>query len=115
MLRDRDKLLKPVRRGDYNEKYRYCDIYRKNWKEECIPCEIQNIRIGSRKLAEICRDVGTPMKMFTWDCDTEGGWAEHVKRWMITCMGWSSVQVLFRMRDLNENEGLKRTKKTDAH
>ncbi len=55
------------------------------------------------------------MKMFTWDCDTEGGWAEHVKRWMITYMGWSSVQVLFRMRDLNENEGVKRTKKTDAH
>lgn len=81
---DMDKLLKPVCRGDYNEKCRYCETYRKNWREECIPCEKknlkrQNIQRGRQKLAEICRDLGMPMKMLTWDCDAEGDWAEHVK------------------------------------
>ena len=38
-----------------------------------------NIQRGCRKLAEICMELKLQGKMLTWDMDTEGDWAEHVK------------------------------------
>lgn len=81
---DMDKLLKPVCRGDYNEKCIYCEQYRKDWRNTTIPCEKKqikrgNIQRGCSKLAGVCRDLSLPCKMLTWDTDSDGDWAEHVK------------------------------------
>lgn len=81
---DMDKLLKPVCRGDYNEKCSLCEYYKKNWKEQKLPCEKKqikqnNIQRGCSKLAEICRALRIEGKSLTWDTDSEGYWAEHVK------------------------------------
>ena len=81
---DMDKLLKPVCKGDYNEKCQYCEHYRKNWKNSIIHCEKKqlkrkNIQHGCNKLAEICRALKLSGKSLTWDLDEDGDWAEHVK------------------------------------
>lgn len=81
---DMDKLLKPVCRGDYNEKCIQCENYKKNWKEKVIPCEKKltkrkNIQRGCSKLAEISRELQLEGKSLTWDTDADGDWAEHVK------------------------------------
>ena len=81
---DMDKLLKPVCRGDYNEKCRYCPQYHKDWRNTVILCEKkqikrQNIQRGCKKLAGICRELSLPGKSLTWDTDEDGDWAEHVK------------------------------------
>lgn len=52
---DMDKLLKPVCRGDYNEKCRYCPQYHKDWRNTVILCEKkqikrQNIQRGCKSL-----------------------------------------------------------------
>lgn len=81
---DMDKLLKPVCRGDYNEKCRYCPQYHKDWRHTTILCEKkqikrQNIQRGCKKLAGICRELELPGKSLTWDTDEDGDWAEYVK------------------------------------
>lgn len=81
---DMDKLLKPVCRGDYNEKCVYCEQYRKDWRNTTIPCEKKqikrnNIQRGCGKLAGVCQELSLPCKMLTWDTDSDGDWAEHVK------------------------------------
>lgn len=81
---DMDKLLKPVCRGDYNEKCRYCEYYKKDWKNSIILCEKKqlkrkNIQRGCSKLAGICRTLKLQGKTLTWDLDEDGDWAEHVK------------------------------------
>lgn len=81
---DMDKLLKPVCKGDYNEKCRYCENYRKDWKNTVILCEKKqlkrkNIQRGCSKLAGICRSLDILGKTLTWDLDEDGDWAEHVK------------------------------------
>ncbi len=81
---DMDKLLKTVCRGDYNEKCVHCENYRKDWKQQVIPCEKksikrQNIQRGCRKLTQICRETELSVKTLTWDMDSEGDWAENVK------------------------------------
>ena len=81
---DMDKLLKTACRGDYNEKCRQCENYRKDWKQQDISCEKkcvkrQNIQRGCQKLAQICRELGLSVKTLTWDMDNDGEWAEHVK------------------------------------
>ena len=81
---DMDKLLKPVCRGDYNEKCIYCPHYKEDWKNTIIICEKkqvkrQNIQRGCHKLAGICKELGLPGKMLTWDMDEDGDWAEHSK------------------------------------
>ena len=81
---DMDKLLKPVCRGDYNEKCVHCENYQKYQEGQEIPCEKksmkrQNIQRGCRKLAEICGGLGLPAKALTWDTDEDGDWAGHVK------------------------------------
>ena len=81
---DMDKLLKTACRGDYNEKCTHCENYRKEWKQQVIPCERkcvkrQNIQRGCQKLTQICRELGLSVKTLTWDTDNDGDWAEHVK------------------------------------
>ena len=81
---DMDKLLRTACRGDYNEKCRQCENYRKDWKQQVIPCEKkcvkrQNIQRGCQKLTQICRELGLSVKTLTWDMDDDGDWAEHVK------------------------------------
>lgn len=81
---DMDKLLKPVCKGDYNEKCHYCENFHKDWRNHVIPCEKKqlkrkNIQRGCSKLAGICRTLELPGKSLTWDLDIEGDWAEHVK------------------------------------
>ena len=81
---DMDKLIKPVCKGDYNEKCQYCEHYRKDWKHIFIFCEKKerkrkNIQNGCRKLAGICRSLNIEGKTLTWDLDEDGDWAEHVK------------------------------------
>lgn len=81
---DMDKLLKPVCKGDYNEKCIQCGNYRKDWKGKVIPCEKkqvkrQNIQRGCKKLMVICMELKLPGKMLTWDMDDDGDWAENVK------------------------------------
>ena len=81
---DMDKLLKPVCRGDYNEKCRYCEHYKKDWQHSIILCEKKqlkrkNIQRGCAKLAGICRTLKLQGKTLTWDMDEDGDWAEHVK------------------------------------
>ena len=60
---DMDKLLSPVCHGDYSENCKDCPCYRKDWKNQCIPCERKqikrnNIKRGCNKLAEICKELG---------------------------------------------------------
>lgn len=74
---DMDKLLKPICRGDYNEKCVYCPNYRKDWKNTIIICEKkqikrQNIQRGCNKHAGTCRELDLPCKMITWDMDEDG-------------------------------------------
>ena len=81
---DMDKRLKPVCRGDYNEKCSFCEQYRKDWRTKEIPCEkkeikCRNILRGCNKLAQICRELSLDASSLTWDTDTEGWWAENVK------------------------------------
>lgn len=81
---DMDKLLKPICRGDYNEKCIHCENYRKFREGQGIPCEKksikrQNIQRGCQKLAEICGGLGLPAKVLTWDTDEGGNWAGHMK------------------------------------
>ena len=81
---DMDKLLKPVCRGDYSIKCVQCENYKKNWKEQKLPCEKKqikrnNIQRGCSKLAEVCRALQLEGKSLIWDTDSEGDWAEHVK------------------------------------
>lgn len=81
---DMDKLLKPVCRGDYNEKCVHCPHYREDWKNTIVICEKKqikrkNIQRGCHKLAGICKELGLPGKMLTWDMDEDGDWAEHNK------------------------------------
>lgn len=81
---DMDKLFKPVCRGDYNEKCRYCPQYQRDWRSTTVLCEKkqikrQNIQRGCKKLAGICRELELPGKSLTWDTDEDGDWAEHVK------------------------------------
>lgn len=81
---DMDKLLKPVCRGDYNEKCVQCPYYSKDWEHTVILCEKkqikrQNIQRGCKKLAGICRELELPGKSLIWDTDEDGDWAEHVK------------------------------------
>ena len=81
---DMDKLLKTACRGDYSEKCIHCENYRKDWKQQAIPCEKkcvkrQNIQRGCQKLTQICRELGLSVKTLTWDVDDAGDWAEHVK------------------------------------
>lgn len=81
---DMDKLLKTACRRDYNEKCIHCENYRKDWKQQDIPCEKkcvkrQNIQRGCHKLTQICRELGLSVKTLTWDMDNDGDWAEHVK------------------------------------
>lgn len=81
---DMDKLLKPVCRGDYNEKCPQCEAYQKSWKEGRIPCEKKqikrsNIQRGCSKLAEICRELYIDGKSLTWDTDSDGDWSGNVK------------------------------------
>ena len=81
---DMDKLLKTACRGDYNEKCVHCENYRKDWKQQVIPCEKksikrQNIQRGCHKLTQICREMELSVKTLTWDMDSEGDWAENVK------------------------------------
>lgn len=81
---DMDKLLKPVCRGDYNEKCCHCENFKKDWKKQVILCEKKqrkrkNIQRGCGKLAGICRTLELPGKSLTWDLDMDGDWAEHIK------------------------------------
>ena len=81
---DMDKLLKTACGGDYNEKCVHCENYRKDWKQQVIPCEKksikrQNIQRGCRKLTQICREMELSVKTLTWDMDSDGDWAENVK------------------------------------
>ena len=81
---DMDKLLKPVCRGDYNERCCYCENFNKDWKKQVILCEKKqqkrkNIRRGCGKLAGICRRLELPGKTLTWDLDANGDWAENIK------------------------------------
>ena len=81
---DMDKLLRTACRGDYNEKCTHCENYRKDWKQQDIPCEKkcvkrQNIQRGCQKLTQICRELGLSVKTLTWDMDGDGDWAGHVK------------------------------------
>lgn len=81
---DMDKLLKPICKGDYNEKCSYCPQYQKDWKNTVIPCEKkqikrQNIQRGCKKLGSICRELSLPGKSLTWDTDVDGDWAENIK------------------------------------
>ena len=78
------KLLKTACRGDYNEKCVHCENYRKDWKQQVIPCEKkiikrQNIQRGCRRLTQICRETELSVKTLTWDMDSDGDWAENVK------------------------------------
>ena len=81
---DMDKLLRTACRGDYNEKCRQCENYRKDWKQQVIPCEKKcvkrrNIQRGCQKLTQICQELGLSVKTLTWDMDGDGDWTEHVK------------------------------------
>ena len=81
---DMDKLLSPVCHGDYSENCKDCPCYRKDWKNQCIPCERKqikrnNIKRGCNKLAEICKELGLEGKTLTWDTDDDGNWSENVK------------------------------------
>lgn len=81
---DMDKLLKPICKGDYNEKCSYCPQYQRDWKNTVILCEKkqikrQNIQRGCKKLGSICRELSLPGKSLTWDTDVDGDWAENVK------------------------------------
>lgn len=81
---DMDKRLKPVCKGDYNEKCIHCGNYKKDWKAREITCEKkevkhQNIERGCNKLAQICRELNLKASSLAWDTDEEGFWAEHVK------------------------------------
>lgn len=81
---DMDKLLKPVCKGDYNEKCMECENYRRDWRTQKLPCEKKqikrnNIQRGCGRLAEICSKLRLEGKSLTWDTDSEGNWAEHVK------------------------------------
>lgn len=81
---DMDKLMKPVCKGDYNEKCRYCEHYRKDWNNIFIFCEKKerkrkNIQNGCRKLAGICKSLNIEGKTLTWDIDEDGDWAENTK------------------------------------
>ena len=66
------------------KKCRQCENYRKDWKQQVIPCEKksikrQNIQRGCHKLTQICREMELSVKTLTWDMDSEGDWAENVK------------------------------------
>ena len=81
---DMDKLLRTACRGDYNEKCIHCENYKKDWKQQAIPCEKKcvkrrNIQRGCQKLTQICRELGLSVKTLTWDTDDTGDWAERVK------------------------------------
>lgn len=81
---DMDKFLRPVCRGDYNDKCRFCDRYGKKQEYGTAACEKkqikrENIQRGCRKLAEMCRRLGLPERMLVWDTDEHGEWAERVK------------------------------------
>ena len=81
---DMDKLLSPVCHGDYSENCKDCPCYRKDWKNQCIPCERKqikrnNIKRGCNKLAEICKELGLEGRTLTWDTDDDGNWSENVK------------------------------------
>ena len=81
---DMDKLIKPVCKGDYNEKCQYCEHYRKDWNNIFIFCEKKerkrkNIQNGCRKLAGICKSLNIEGKILTWDTDDDGDWAENTK------------------------------------
>ena len=81
---DMDKLLKPVCKGDYNEKCKYCEHYKKDWRYTEIPCEKKerkrkNIQNGCKKLAHICRSLNIEGTSLTWDLSEDGNWGEHIK------------------------------------
>lgn len=74
---DMDKLLKTVCRGDYNEECVYCEIYRRKWNQQVIPCEKKSVKRwdiqrGCQKLAQICRKLGLSVKTLTWDMNDDG-------------------------------------------
>ena len=81
---DMDKFLRPVCRGDYNDKCCFCEHYRRKQEYGTITCEKkqikqENIQRGCRKLAELCRRLELPERMLVWDTDENGEWAERVK------------------------------------
>ena len=81
---DMDKLLKPVCRGDYDEKCFHCGNFKKERKKQAILCEKKqrkrkNIQRGCGKLAGICRALELPGKSLTWDLDMDSDWAGHIK------------------------------------
>ena len=81
---DMDKFLRPVCRGDYNDKCCFCEHYRRKQEYGAIACEKkqikrENIQRGCRKLAELCRKLELPERMLVWDTDENGEWAERVK------------------------------------
>ena len=69
---DMDKLLNPVCHGDYSENCKDCPCYRKDRKNQCIPCERKqikrnNIKRGCNKLAEICKELGLEGRTLTFE------------------------------------------------
>lgn len=81
---DMDKLLKPVCRGNYNEKCAYCPNYQMDWENTSIPCEKKqnkrnSIERGRKKLAEICKELEINGTSLVWDTDEAGEWRGNLK------------------------------------